>query len=231
MRRIASSGAPKSVKPPRASLATRSRTGCQLPNNPRKPGREKSTPMISNRITALWIRALVGVCLCAFLITAAPAQQSPGQPPSTKKSDRDTESFDIVVQGALDSELQPLLAALEEKEQVQIAAWTFWKGRIGSKRVVVSRTEVGPINAVAATTLAIVNFKPKIIINQGTAGASDPELKVFDIVVGDATVDFGAFRSSHADAGQGIDMSRWTPIYHRLRIDGKDRKTFPRFAG
>jgi adenosylhomocysteine nucleosidase len=44
-------------------------------------------------------------------------------------------------------------------------------------------------------------------------------------------VDYGAFRSSHADAGQGIAMSRWTPIYHRLRIDGKERKTFPRFAG
>jgi len=26
-------------------------------------------------------------------------------------------------------------------------------------------------------------------------------------------------------------MSRWTPIYHRLRVDGKERKTFPRFAG
>jgi Phosphorylase superfamily len=96
--------------------------------------------------------------------------------------------------------------------------------------VVVSRTEVGPINAVAATTLAIVNFKPKLVINQGTAGANDPELKIFDIVVGEATVDYGAFRSSHADAGKGIDMSRWTPLHHRLRIDGKERKAYPRFA-
>jgi adenosylhomocysteine nucleosidase len=70
-----------------------------------------------------------------------------------------------------------------------------------------------------------------MIINQGMAGANDPELKVFDIVVGEATVDFGAFRSSHADAGQGIDMSRWTPMSHRLRIDGKERKSYPRFEG
>ena len=96
--------------------------------------------------------------------------------------------------------------------------------------MVVSRTEVSPINAVAATTLAIVNFKPKLFINQGTAGANDPELKIFDIVVGEATVDYGAFRSSHADAGKGIDMSRWTPLNHRLRIDGKERKAYPRFA-
>src|SRR5262249_56248813 len=94
-----------------------------------------------------------------------------------------------------------------------------------------SENEVGPIKGVGAKTLAIVNFKPKLIINQGTAGANDPELKVFDIVVGEATVDYGAFRSDHADAGIGIDMSRWTPISHRLRIDGKERKAYPRFPG
>jgi len=179
--------------------------------------------MKTNRFCALLVRALVVVCLTFSLGAPSGAQNESAR--------KDNSTVDIVVQGALDSEIQPLLAALEDKEQIQIAAWTFWRGRIGSKRVVVLRTEVGPINAVAATTLAIVNFKPRIIINQGTAGASDPELKVFDIVVGEATVDYGAFRSSHADAGQGIDMSRWTPIYHRLRIDGKERKTFPRFAG
>ena len=45
-------------------------------------------------------------------------------------------------------------AALAGKEQIQIAAWTFWRGRIAGKTVVVSRTEVGPVNAAAATTLA-----------------------------------------------------------------------------
>lgn len=148
------------------------------------------------------------------------------QPKSTNNS-----SVDIVVQGALDSELQPLLAALEGKIEIQIAAWTFWRGKIGSKTVVVSRTEVGTINAVAATTLAITTFKPRLIINQGTAGANDPELKVFDIVVGEASVDYGAFRSAHADAGAGIDQSRWTPIQHRLRMDGKERVAFKNFPG
>jgi adenosylhomocysteine nucleosidase len=166
-------------------------------------------------------KMLLAVCLAFLFISDA----------TGGRNDNDGSAVDLVVQGALDSELQPLIAALEGKEQIQIAAWTFWRGRIGAKRVVVSRTEVGPINAVAATTLAIVKFNPKLIINQGTAGANDPELKVFDIVVGEATVDFGAFRSSHADAGAGIDVARWTPMHHRLRIDGKERKAFPRFAG
>ena len=140
-------------------------------------------------------------------------------------------AVDIVVQGAVDSELQPLLAALEGKEEIQIAAWTFWRGRMGGKSVVVSRTEVGSMNAATATTLAIVNFHPRLIINQGTAGAADPELKVFDIVVGEASVDYGAFRSTHADAGAGVDLARWTPMPHRIRLDGKERVEFKNFPG
>jgi adenosylhomocysteine nucleosidase len=181
--------------------------------------------MNSNRYFVLCVRALGAICLSASLAAGLLAQQE-----STRKSEKEA-AVDIVVQGALDSELQPLLAALEDKERIQIAAWTFWRGRIGGKRVLVSRTEVGPINAVAATTLAVIHFKPKLIINQGTAGANDPELKVFDIVVGESTVDYGAYRSAHADAGQGIDMSRWAPIPHRLRIDGNERKTYSRFPG
>ncbi|MGH9844640.1 MAG: 5'-methylthioadenosine/S-adenosylhomocysteine nucleosidase [Blastocatellia bacterium] len=175
--------------------------------------------MKSNRSLALFARGLAIVCLSFSLALAQ------------NKPKADEAPVDFVVQGALDSELQPLLAALEEKERIQIAAWTFWKGKIGDKRVVVSRTEVGPVNAVAATTLAILHFKPKLILNQGTAGANDPELKVFDIVVGESSVDYGAFRSTHADEGKGIDQSRWTPISHRLRLDGKERVTFKNFPG
>src|SRR5206468_510624 len=99
----------------------------------------------------------------------------------------------LLVQGAVDWELQPLLAALEEKREIQLASWTFWRGKIGGKSVVISRTEVGPINAAAATTLAILTFHPQLVINQGTAGANDPQLKVYDIIVGESAVDYGAF--------------------------------------
>jgi hypothetical protein len=159
----------------------------------------------------------ISVLLCGLIVAACatiqpgvwPPQNVPVAPaPPAARADA---PVDIVIQGAVDSELQPLLAALEDKELVQIAAWTFWRGRLGGLRAVISRTEVGPVNAAAATTLAIVNFRPRLIINQGTAGADDPDLKVFDIVVGEATVDYGAFRSARAEAGAGVDMARWTP--------------------
>src|SRR5712664_3225994 len=85
------------------------------------------------------------------------------------------QKVDVLVQGAVDGELQPLLAALKDRKEITVAAWTFWTGRIGAKSVVVSRTEMGPINAAAATALGIERFHPAAIINQGTAGAHNRE--------------------------------------------------------
>ena len=116
------------------------------------------------------------------------------------------------MQGAIDYELQPLLDALEGRRSRQISAWTFWEGRIGAKQVVVSRTEVGPINAVAATVLGIEHYQPSLIINHETAGAHNPELRLWDIVVGERTVDYGAYTSDHADAGSGISRRAGNPI-------------------
>jgi adenosylhomocysteine nucleosidase len=122
----------------------------------------------------------------------------------------------VLVKGALDVELQPLLAPLEGRREAQVSAWTFWEGRIDSKRVVVSRTEVGPINAAAATVLGIERYKPQLIINQGTAGAHNPALGLWDIVIGERTIDYSAYTSERADAGSGVQTTRWKPNPHQL---------------
>jgi adenosylhomocysteine nucleosidase len=137
----------------------------------------------------------------------------------------------VLVQGALDVEIQPLLAALEGRHARQISAWTFWEGRIGAKQVVVSRTEVGPINAVAATVLGIERYRPTVIINQGTAGAHNPDLRLWDIVIGERTVDYSAYTSQQAGAGSGIQPAHWKPDPHRLRLDGTHLTPFPTFSG
>ena len=138
-------------------------------------------------------------------------------------------AVDLLIQGALDSELGPLTSALQDKQEKRIGAWTFWTGRIGAKSVVISRTEMGPINAAAATALAIMEFHPKAIINQGTAGAHNPKLQLWDIVVSEKTTDYGAFGSSHGDEGTGIDPARWKPFMHQLRIDNRELTKFAAF--
>jgi adenosylhomocysteine nucleosidase len=141
------------------------------------------------------------------------------------------DTVEVLVQGALNIEIQPLLDALEGSRPVQTAAWTFWEGRIGRKRVVVSRTEMGPINAVAATALGIDRYKPRLVINQGTAGANNADLRLYDIVVGERTVDYSGYTSQHANAETGIHPDNWKPSAHSLRLDGKDLKPFPNFTG
>jgi nucleoside phosphorylase len=78
---------------------------------------------------------------------------------------------DVLVQAAIEPGLKPLLAALDDAREVRIGAWIFWEGKItgkhGEKSVVVPRTEVGPINAAAATALGMQAFQPAMIINQG----------------------------------------------------------------
>jgi len=186
------------------------------------PGSMRLERTLGRGVAAALVSCLAVACAAACGASARPPAAEPPQPHP---------AADIVVQGAVDTELQPLLAALAGKQEIQIAAWTFWRGRIGGKTIVVSRTEVGPVNASTATTLAIRTFRPRLIINQGTAGATIPDLKLFDIVVGEATVDYGAFRSAPADAGTGVDLSRWTPMPHRLRLDGRERVAFDRFPG
>jgi adenosylhomocysteine nucleosidase len=137
--------------------------------------------------------------------------------------------YDVMVQGALDVELQPLLTALEGRKVVQLDAWTFWTGRIGKRTVVISRTEVGPLNAAAATAIGIRYFQPRILINQGTAGGHNRALKLWDIVVGERSIDFSGVAQTHGDNGSGVRIARWQPMYNRLRIDGRDQVTFESF--
>ncbi|MDX2153339.1 MAG: 5'-methylthioadenosine/S-adenosylhomocysteine nucleosidase [Bryobacteraceae bacterium] len=139
--------------------------------------------------------------------------------------------YDVLVQGALDVELQPLVQALEGRREVQIHAWTFWTGRIAGRRVAISRTEVGPYNAAAATALGIERFRPRVVINQGTAGGHNRKLKLWDIVVGEKTVDFSAHRAPHAGEGEGQKPERWTPAPYKLRLDGRTQTEFPGFPG
>ena len=89
---------------------------------------------------------------------------------------------DLLIQGAVDWELQPLLSALQNRHEVKIAAWTFWTGRIGGHDVVISRTDVGPINAAAATALGIREFRPAdIFLPHYTRNAGEHQLECFRI--------------------------------------------------
>ena len=86
--------------------------------------------------------------------------------------------------------------------------YLFVAGTYKNYPVVIVRTEIGMANAAASTALAIKKFNPVAVINQGTAGGHDSALKIGDIVIGERSFDYTAFRSAYSAAGAGIDLTK-----------------------
>jgi adenosylhomocysteine nucleosidase len=93
------------------------------------------------------------------------------------------ESVDVLLAAATDAELQPLVAKLHDTKTESRAAWQFWIGTLAGRKVALTRTEGDPLNAVAATTLAIRRYSPRLVVTFGAARAHNPALKPGDLVV------------------------------------------------
>ena len=140
----------------------------------------------------------------------------------------------IVVQGAMDVEIRKLAGAIQGATEERIGGWTFWRGTLDGYPVVISKTLKGMENAAAATVLAAEHFHPIAIVNQGTAGGHDPDLHVYDIVLGTQAVNLGSFKTGYRVRGQGSDVAEWSPL-DLMRTDGSagqdpNARTMRRFA-
>lgn len=125
----------------------------------------------------------------------------------------------VLVQGAMDMEVDYLVEQLKDPVKEQVAAWTFWKGSMGDKTVVVSRTEVGLTNVSASTAIGIERYSPTLIINQGTSGGHDPKLHTGDIVLGEKMINIGAMRTERKEADKPANYKDWIffDVVQRLR--------------
>ncbi len=131
---------------------------------------------------------------------------------------RAAEPVDILVQGAERLEIREVLAALGPNAvKCNLGPFSFWRGRIGRHAVVVSLTGQGLLNCTVATVLGIEEFKPRLIVNQGTSGAQAPFLALHDIIVGERALDYGNFVSPLRSPGEGSKPLTWTPVPQRLR--------------
>lgn len=118
----------------------------------------------------------------------------------------------LIVQGAMQIEIEKLTTSLEQAAIERVGDWTFWRGTVGGYPVIVSKTLKGMSNAAAATTIAVQKYQPVAIINQGTAGGHDPDLHLYDIVIGSRSVNLGAFKSPSKGAGAGSHPLEWKPL-------------------
>jgi adenosylhomocysteine nucleosidase len=118
---------------------------------------------------------------------------------------------DLLMEASQDAELAPLAARLSDRHTEQIASWTFESGQGFGKDVVLVRTEGDPLNAVAATTLAIRRYRPRLIVTFGTARPHDPKLASGDFVVAQGFTIFAGFISKPRGVGEGIHPLDWDP--------------------
>jgi adenosylhomocysteine nucleosidase len=139
------------------------------------------------------------------------------------------ERADVLIAAATEEELQPLRAKLVSSRTETRAGWQFWLGTIGGKSVVLTRTEGDPLNAVAATTLAIRRYAPQRVISYGAARAHDPALRSGDVIISREFAAFDGMVSPHRELGTGSAPLTWHKMPHPLMTAGEKETRHERF--
>ena len=115
----------------------------------------------------------------------------------------------IIIQGAMDIELELLLQKMDfEKEEV-IDNCKFYFGRLNNYPIILSLTQVGVVNACMATMVAIQRFNPLMIINQGLAGAHVDYIHRNNIVIGEKCININAYITGIKNKNEGSNSLDW----------------------
>lgn len=117
----------------------------------------------------------------------------------------------ILIQGALESEIEYYLAqkSFHGVQKTIKHGFLFYITHIEDTEFIIELTRMGMTNAAVATTVAIYEFRPDCIINQGTAGAQVSDLRSGDIVIGKDAVHVHSLEMMKRDFGQGMSPKDW----------------------
>ena len=113
----------------------------------------------------------------------------------------------LMIQGANNIEIEKLVRALKNPVAYRFSNYLYIAGTLKDYPVVISRTEQGMANSAASTVIALEKFNPCAVINQGIAGGHFPNLHVNDIVIGEKSINIGAYKTEFLPAGAGIDIT------------------------
>lgn len=125
----------------------------------------------------------------------------------------------ILVQGAMDVEINYLKETIINLQEIELFGYKFYKGLYNNYPIIISKTNIGLIQAAVATFIAITNFNPVAVINQGTAGANSKDIHNHDIVIGDECININSYITSHKEETQGSNPLEWELLTFK---EGKD---------
>lgn len=113
---------------------------------------------------------------------------------------------------AMQEEMQEIKTIMTETEEIKIYELTFFKGKISKQEVILVEAGVGKVNASRVTQILIDNFDIGAIINIGSAGCANDELRIGDIVIGKKMVQhdfditaFGHQKGFISNVGQYVE--------------------------
>ena len=90
---------------------------------------------------------------------------------------------DIGIIGAMEPEVEAIIATLEEKASETVSGITFYTGKIGEKTVAVAKCGIGKVFAALCAEIMILKYNPDLLVNTGVGGALASGITTGDIVI------------------------------------------------
>ncbi len=97
-------------------------------------------------------------------------------------------TVDIGIIGAMQSEVEGLVALLESPACVSVSGIDFHTGKLLGRPVCIAKCGIGKVFAAVCTEIMILNYSPKLIVNTGVGGALAEELLPCDTVIASSLV-------------------------------------------
>jgi adenosylhomocysteine nucleosidase len=148
--------------------------------------------------------AIIPLLLLSVLVGCSSASQT--------EASQETDQRPILIEGPMPIEAENFAQKLKNVKEEKSGTFVFYKGTVDNYPVIVVKTGKGMENTAAATAIAIEKYNPIAIINQGTSGGHDPDLHVFDIVLGKRTTNIGSMKTADKAKNEGMDPTVWKPM-------------------
>lgn len=91
----------------------------------------------------------------------------------------------IGIIGAMQPEVEAIIATLEGRESETVSGITFYTGTIGGKNVAVAKCGIGKVFAALCAEIMILKYNPDLLVNTGVGGAIGGDLRCGDVVIAD----------------------------------------------
>ena len=113
----------------------------------------------------------------------------------------------IGILSAMTLEIETLGQELTDKTEMTVQGIRFTTGSLKDRKVVLTHSGMGKVNAAMAATLLVEQFQPTHVLFTGIAGGLNPDLRPGDVVIGAKTAyhDYGEWTPEGFRVGRTVD--------------------------